>query len=419
MTATEKKLMVPKLRFPEFLEAWKSIKAGQAFKNRRKRGIAGLPIYSVTLDQGMVRRDSLDRQFGGDAADEANLRALPGDLVYNTMRMWQGAVGRCIEECMVSPAYVVLEPKKGTSSEFFDVLFKSHRTIYKLWAYSHGLTSDRLRLYFEDFAQIPFLIPSPSEQNQIASFFNTIDKKIKDLCKKRDHLTDYKRGLMQQIFSRSIRFSRDNGRCFPDWKEKKLGEVFDWVRTNSLSRDNLTCEGGGIQNIHYGDIHTKFKANFRQSSEIVPYIANPTISRQFSNEEFCKLGDVIIADASEDYADIGKAIEIVEVKPRSLVAGLHTHLARPKSSEIALGFPGYLLRSAPMRRQIIKIAQGISVLGISKTNLDKLTLLLPHPDEQRKIAHFLSTIDAKLDSVTGQIAQIEAFKKGLLQQMLT
>lgn len=95
----------PKLRFPEFSGAWRPAKASEAFGNRREKGREGLPIYSVTIDRGMVRRNSLGRQIEADAADCDNLLAKKGDLVYNMMRMWQGAVGQAPEECMVSPAY--------------------------------------------------------------------------------------------------------------------------------------------------------------------------------------------------------------------------------------------------------------------------------------------------------------------------
>ena len=222
---------------------------------------------------------------------------------------------------------------------------------------------------------------------------------------------------MQKLFSQQIRFARDDGTAFPDWEKKRLGDIFTWVKTNSLSREFLTEYGGGVQNIHYGDIHTKFRALFRQSTETAPFVRADSALKAFSDEEYCRVGDVVIADASEDYADIGKAIEIVEVHERSLVAGLHTHIARPRIGSLVVGFSGYLLRSEPMRKQIVRIAQGISVLGISKGNLEKLTFWLPHPDEQKKIAGTLAATDAKIQVVTDQITKLQTFKKGLLQQM--
>lgn len=407
----------PKLRFPEFKDPWRPGHAGDAFTNSRAKGEAGLPIYSVTIDRGLVRRDSLDRHMAADAADGQNLRAQRGDVVYNMMRMWQGAVGLAPEECMVSPAYVVLNPKKDTSPQFFDQWFKTKRMLYLLGAYSHGITSDRLRLYADDFARIPVRLPTLPEQQKIAAFLEAVDAKLAALTEKQAALGRFKAGLMQKLFSQQIRFARDDGTAFPDWEKKRLGDIFTWVKTNSLSREFLTEYGGGVQNIHYGDIHTKFRALFRQSTETAPFVRADSALKAFSDEEYCRVGDVVIADASEDYADIGKAIEIVEVHERSLVAGLHTHIARPRIGSLVVGFSGYLLRSEPMRKQIVRIAQGISVLGISKGNLEKLTFWLPHPDEQKKIAGTLAATDAKIQVVTDQITKLQTFKKGLLQQM--
>lgn len=412
------KALVPELRFPGFAGEWKRGHAGDAFTNRKVKGEAGLPIWSVTMDRGLVPRDSLERQMGDDAADELNLRAQPGDLVYNMMRMWQGAVGMATEECMVSPAYVVLAPKVGTSSKFFDYWFKSQRMLHLLGAYSHGLTSDRLRLYFPDFARIPLALPGQAEQQKIAAFLDTVSRKIALLGEKKGALTEYKRGLMQRLFSRQLRFRRDDGSAFPDWQERRLGDVFGWVRTNSLSREYLTDNPeSGIQNIHYGDIHGKFRALFLQTREEASFLTLDAPIRELKDEEFLCVGDVVIADASEDYADIGKAIEIIDVVPRSLIAGLHTLVARPKDSVLVPGFSGYLLRTEVMHKQVMRIAQGISVLGVSKGNLEKLTLSLPHPDEQRKIAAALSALDAKIDATARKISELEAFKKGLLQKL--
>lgn len=411
-------MSAPEIRFPEFKEPWRPAVAGAAFKHSRAKGEAGLPIYSVTLDRGMVRRDSLDRHMEADAADGKNLRAQPGDVVYNMMRMWQGAVGVAPEECMVSPAYVVLRPNKETNPQFFNYWFQTSRMLHKLGAYSHGLTKDRLRLYPDDFAKIPLHLPSRAEQDRIAAFFEDIDAKLAALREKADGLRQFKTGLMQRLFSQELRFTREDGSDFPDWEERKLGDLVGWVRTNSLSREHLTNDdASGVQNIHYGDIHSKFRAIFRQSSEEVPFITTSAPLRTISDEDFVRPGDVVIADASEDYADIGKAIEVMEVRERSMIAGLHTFIARPEQGVLAPGFAGYLLRSAPLRRQIVRAAQGVSVLGLSKGNLEKITLGLPAHEEQEKIAGALMAVDAKIDAVTDQITHMETFKKGLLQKM--
>ena len=216
-----------------------------------------------------------------------------------------------------------------------------------------------------------------------------------------------------------LRFKQDDGSDFPEWEEKRLGDLYSWIGTNSLSRENLTNEINEIQNIHYGDIHTKFKTMFHQEKEAIPYIFPLAPMRQVSNEEFCQIGDVVIADASEDYKDIGKSIEIMSVRKNSLVAGLHTYIARPDKRAIAVGFSGYLFANHQARKQIMRIAQGISVLGISKTNMAGLKLTIPSLPEQQKIADFLSSVDAKIDAVKRKLDALERYKKGLMQQIFS
>lgn len=414
---TVQESLAPELRFPKFTENWVERKGEELFVNSRVKGEAGLPIYSVTLNSGLVRRDSLNRKMEDHATDELNLRAQPGDLVYNMMRMWQGAVGLAEVECMVSPAYIVLSGKPGTDTKFFLYNLKRARSLYDLWAYSYGLTEDRLRLYFKDFGKIKFRIPATrAEQKRIANFLRLLDHKKEVLSKKLGLVEIYKHELIKKIFSREVRFKKHNGSNFPDWKHSSIEKLYSWVSTNSLSREKLSPIPGLVQNIHYGDIHKRSSCLFRQNKESTTYIIDIDFVNRISSDSFCQAGDLVIADASEDYKDIGKAIEIVDVSENQLVAGLHTIVARPKC-ELATGFSAYLFQSEIVREQIRKVAQGVSVLGISKSNLGKLLVQIPVLDEQRKIANFLSSLDKKLEAISKQIELLETFKKGLLQKM--
>lgn len=220
MSKAAEKKRVPKLRFPEFEGEWEEQTCGFAFDNRKERGKEGLPLYSVTLDRGLIPRDDLARDISSAASDESNLRVYEGDLVYNTMRMWQGAVGRATTDSMVSPAYVVLSPKQNTSSRFFDQWFERSRSLYDLWAYSHGLTKDRLRLYFDDFCQVPVMLPERKEQERVADLFDAVERRLRLLEQATAAQQEFKRGMMQRIFAQDVRFTRDDGSAFPKWENK-------------------------------------------------------------------------------------------------------------------------------------------------------------------------------------------------------
>jgi type I restriction enzyme S subunit len=192
----------PRLRFPEFKKAgaWKPRNAGTLFANRVTKGEQGLPIYSVTMHDGMVKRDSFDRNFYDIEDAAANKKVCKEDIAYNMMRMWQGALGVAPEDCLVSPAYIVLAPMKDAVPVFFQYLFKLPETLLLLTSHSRGLTKDRLRLYYDDFASIPLRCPAPSEQQRIASCLGSLDTLITFEAQKLEALKTHKKGLMQQLF---------------------------------------------------------------------------------------------------------------------------------------------------------------------------------------------------------------------------
>ena len=203
---------------------------------------------------------------------------------------------------------------------------------------------------------------------------------------------------------------------FPEFNEKwetlKLGDFLEFISTNSLSRAKLNLDDGKIKNIHYGDIHTKFPTIVNVENEEIPFINLDEDTSKFKKEQFCKEGDLVIADASEDYADIGKAIELVNVNI-DLVAGLHTILARDKSNKTATGFKGYLFLTEDLRKKIKINANGISVLGISKNNIANLDVKLPSKQEQEKISSFLHAIDKKIELLEKKLVLYQQLEKDI------
>tara|TARA_R110000744_G_scaffold127708_3_gene234642 strand:+ start:98 stop:1381 length:1284 start_codon:yes stop_codon:yes gene_type:complete len=275
-----------------------------------------------------------------------------------------------------------------------------------------------------ELRKFDFYYPSRLEQQKIASFLATVDKKISRLQQKKALLKDYKKGVMQQIFpsagsgqASKLRFTREDGTTYPDWEEKKFKEIYSFYSTNSFSRDKLNYETGEVRNVHYGDIHTKFSTLFDINDELVPYINKEVDLSKIKKDSYLKLGDLLIADASEDYNDIGKTIEVVNLNDEKVISGLHTFHARPNKHKMALGFSGYLLQSWMIRKQVMKIAQGTKVLGISTGRLREIKFFIPSYEEQTQIADFLSAIDKKIAVVQTQIEHTQQFKKGLLQQL--
>ena len=180
----------------------------------------------------------------------------------------------------------------------------------------------------------------------------------------------------------------------------------------------MNYDTGSVKNIHYGDIHTKFPSIVSiDNNKDIPFINDDLDLSKFSEDQYLREGDLIIADASEDYEDIGKAIEVKDINNEKVLAGLHTILARDENDMTVNGFKAYLFSTNNLKTKIKIIANGISVLGISKNNLSKLNVEIPSKKEQQNIVSFISDIDKKIELLEKKHQLYLNFKNYLMQQI--
>jgi type I restriction enzyme, S subunit len=190
---------------------WPPIKLGKLFTHRKSKGKQGLPTVSVTMNSGLVPRDSLDRKNDTSLKPEQHLLIEKGDIAYNMMRMWQGASGLATDAGLVSPAYVVIRSRGTVDPAFASYWFKMPRVVKKFQDYSHGLTEDRLRLYYKDFATITLQLPPLKLQQQIAKAMQCCDRELDALQRKVALLKQQKKGLMQQLLTGKTRVKLPKG----------------------------------------------------------------------------------------------------------------------------------------------------------------------------------------------------------------
>jgi type I restriction enzyme S subunit len=155
---------------------WEVVRNGRLFIQRNEIGFPGLPILEVSLKTGVRIRNFETSDRKQVMADRSKYkRAAKGDIVYNMMRMWQGAVGVTPVDGLVSPAYVVAQPLEGTEPRYFNALFRTSTYMGEVDKYSRGIVKDRNRLYWEDFKQISTSCPPLNEQVMIA---DAIDQRM-------------------------------------------------------------------------------------------------------------------------------------------------------------------------------------------------------------------------------------------------
>ena len=162
------------------------------------------------------------------------------------------------------------------------------------------------------------------------------------------------------------------------------------VKNNTLSRADLSYDGGNVQSIHYGDVLIKYGAFVDSAEDAIPYIWNGRSEDYISH--FLKEGDIIFADTAEDET-VGKATEIADLRGKMVVSGLHTIVCRPYDRK-AKYYLGYYFNSPSFHDQLVPLMQGIKVLSLSRNNLAKTDILYPSSKvEQTLIGKLFARID--------------------------
>lgn len=192
-----------------------------------------------------------------------------------------------------------------------------------------------------------------------------------------------------------------------DWVQRNLGEVVQKVKSYSLSRDVETEDDTGFEYIHYGDIHTQ-KADVIDGNTKLPSIVP-------GDYDLVQVGDVIVADASEDYLGIAEPAVVVNKPTQNLVAGLHTIAIRPNG--IHPLFLYYLLHTQLFKHFGYRTGTGLKVFSISYPNLAKFTFAMPTLDEQEAIANTLRDMDNLIAANQRKLDLLKEQKKGYLQKM--
>ena len=224
MAEQHEKALVPQIRFTGFTDPWEQRKLGELFEESDERA-SDREILSVSVANGIYPASESDRETN-PGASLANYKVVhSGDVVYNSMRMWQGAVDASRYDGIVSPAYVVAKPNSEVYARFFARLLRQPMLLKQYQQVSQGNSKDTQVLKFDDFASIEISMPaSENEQRQIGAFFDRLDSLITLHQRKYDKLCVLKKSMLDKMFPKGgslypeIRFAG-----FTDpWEQRKL-----------------------------------------------------------------------------------------------------------------------------------------------------------------------------------------------------
>jgi type I restriction enzyme, S subunit len=240
------------------------------------------------------------------------------------------------------------------------------------------------------------------EQQKIASFLTVVDEKLQQLTKKKELIEDFKKGVMQKIFSQEIRFKDDNGNEFPDWEEKKLGEFSKFLRGHSYNSTNVKDSGLLVlrsSNIKNGRLVLDKDLQF--------------VNKKCKEEILLVNKDIVICMANGSKNLVGKSAVYFGDFQGKITIGAFCSIMR---SELELS--RYILQSVQFKKYLHTLLAGTNINNLKNSELSELKFWIPcSKDEQKNITNFLATIDKKIESVNHQLEKTKEFKKGLLQQM--
>ena len=197
-------LLSGKKRLRGFNKPWKEIHLSDAFNERNETGYLNLNLLSVG-SLGVYPQSQSEKRDTSNSDKAKYKRICPGDIGYNTMRMWQGRSALSSLEGIVSPAYTIVTPKKSQHSQFYAYLFKLPSVVNKFFRNSQGLVEDTLNCKFKDFAKVRVELPEYEEQIAIANVLTIAQVEIKSYEKKLNALQQQKKGLMQKLLTGEVR----------------------------------------------------------------------------------------------------------------------------------------------------------------------------------------------------------------------
>lgn len=412
---------------PKMPEGWQVLRNGRLFGHRVETGFPDLPILEVSLRTGVRMRDMENlKRKQVMSQKEKYKRALKGDIAYNMMRMWQGAVGTAPVDGLVSPAYVVVKPYPEANSAYYSYLFRTAAYMQEVNKFSRGIVSDRNRLYWESFKQMPSLVPPRPEQDQIVAYLRAQDAHIaRYILAKRELiklLTEQKLTIIDHAVTRgldpNVRLKPSGiewlGEVPEHWEVASIKHIAD-VRFSGVDKHSNDDETP-VRLCNYTDVYKNERItadmDLMRATATAAEIARLTL----------KAGDVILTKDSETPDDIGVPAWVPEDLP-GVVCAYHLGLLRPRPQRVLGEFLFRSIGSTRTAQQFHVLATGVTRFALGKHDVKNAIIALPPVEEQQAICRWIveecQPLDEAIARAEEEIQLIREYRDRLIADVVT
>jgi type I restriction enzyme S subunit len=360
----------------------------------RKSDIPGrVRISKAALDSFTVRRGDVLFNRTSETQEEVGLAAVYDD---DAIVVFGGFVirGRFLNDSM--------------DSRYVAYGFRAPAVRTQIIALGQGAI--RANIGQKDLKLVRIPVPPRPEQRAIAAALSDVNGLVEALSALIVKKRAIKQAAIQQLLTGKTRLPGFTG----EWEIKRIGDISAFLPTANNPRADLN-QNGDIEYIHYGDVHAHTQPVMDCSIANLPRIDRVRVGNAAQLQD----GDLLIVDASEDLAGVGKSVEVRRVAGRIIVGGLHTILCRGKPDHWAFGFKAYLQFIPVFKTALTRLASGISVYALSRNQLSSVRIALPPVPEQKAIVAVLADMDAEIAALEQRREKTRAIKQGMMQELLT
>jgi type I restriction enzyme, S subunit len=397
----------PLIRFPEFNDTWHYKKLSELLSESKERNTdlkyGKNEVLSVSGELGIVNQiEHLGRSYAGVSVHQYHVVEV-GNIVYTKSPLKANPFGiiklNKNKAGIVSTLYAVYKVNQQTAfgpwiDYYFSLDANTNRYLRPL--VKKGAKND-MKISNEYVLHDRIFVPTIPEQKRIASFFTVIDKKIAELKQKKNLWEQYKKGVMQKLFSLELRFKDENGKMFPKWEKKQIGDLGEIITGSTPPTSNKAYYNGNYLFVSPGDIQVnRFVTQTQKTLTESGFLKGRKVRK--GSSLFVCIGGTIgkLAQAGMDCVSNQQINSVIPINNND-------------------DFVFFLLQH--YSKKIASLAAEQAVPIINKTNFSSFELKVPNKTEQYKIATFLNEIDNKIMRIENQILQTQQYRKGLLQKM--